>query len=135
VGYWRLLFVDGHRSHVALKFLKWAQQHKILVGVYSDHSIHRLQPLDIGCSAPPAIYYSHLLEQQSRLPEGQTKMTKQNFFKCFYPTWHKAFTDKNVTSSWSKTGLFHFNPALVLLNKLEPRNQREPTPRGPSRGA
>ena len=61
-------------------------------------------------------------------------MTKQDFFKCFYPTWHKAFTDKNVTSSCSKTGLFPFNPAVVL-NKLKPRNQREPTPRGPSRGA
>ena len=60
-------------------------------------------------------------------------MTKRDFFKCFYPAWQKAFTDKNVASSWCKTGLFPFNPALVL-GKLRPRNQREPTPRASSRG-
>lgn len=131
---WRLLFVDGHGSHVTLKFLEWAQQHKILVAVYPPHSTHRLQPLDVGCFAPLATYYSQLLEQQTRLSEGQTRMTKRDFFKCFYPAWHQAFTVKNIASSWSKTGLFPFNPALVL-DKLRPRSQREPTPRGPSRGA
>jgi len=60
---WRLLFVDGHRSHVTLKFLEWAQQHKILVAVYPPHSTHRLQPLDVGSFAPLAIFYSQLLEQ------------------------------------------------------------------------
>jgi len=93
-----------------------------------------LQPLDIGCFAPLAIYYSQLLEQQSRLSEGQTRMTKRDFFKCFFPAWQKAFTDKNIASSWCKTGLFPFNPALVL-DKLKPRQQRASTPGGPSRGS
>lgn len=53
---WRLLFVDGHSSHVTLKFLEWAQAHKILVAVYSPHSTHVLQPLDVGCFAPLATY-------------------------------------------------------------------------------
>jgi hypothetical protein len=130
---WRLLFVDGHGSHVALKFLEWARLHKILVAVYPPHSTHRLQPLDVGCFAPLATYYSQLLEQQTRLSEGHTRMTKRDFFRCFYPAWHKAFTDKNVASSWSKTGLFPFDPTLVL-DKLRPRNQTEPIPRGLSRG-
>ncbi|PNS20972.1 Cell wall biosynthesis/cell cycle regulator smi1 [Sphaceloma murrayae] len=67
---WRLLFVDGHGSHVTLKFLEWAQQHKLLVAVYPPHSTHTLQPLDVGCLAPLATYYSQLLEQQTRLSEG-----------------------------------------------------------------
>ena len=41
-------------------------------------------------------------------------MTKRDFFKCFYPAWQKAFTDKNIASSWCKTGLFPFDPGLVL---------------------
>jgi len=130
---WRLLFVDGHGSHVTLKFLEWAQQHRILVAVYPPHFTHRLQPLDVGCFAPLATYYSQLLEEHTRLSEGQTRMTKRDFFKCFYPAWHKAFTEKNVASSWSKTGLIPFHPALVL-EKLRPRNQRGPTPRGSDRG-
>ena len=72
--------MDGHGSHVTLKFLEWAQQHKILVPMYPPHSTHRLQPLDVGCFAPLATYYSQLLEQQTRLSEGQTRMTKRDFF-------------------------------------------------------
>ena len=128
---WRLLFVDGHGSHVTLKFLEWAQAHKILVAVYPPHSTHRLQPLDVGCFAPLATYYSQFLEQQTRLSEGQTRMTKRDFFRCFYPAWQGAFTAKNVSSSWCKTGIFPFNPDSVL-NKLRPRRQKEATPRGSS---
>lgn len=128
---WRLLFVDGHGSHVTLKFLEWAQAHKILVAVYPPHSTHRLQPLDVGCFAPLATYYSQFLEQQTRLSKGQTRMTKRDFFRCFYPAWQGAFTAKNVSSSWCKTGIFPFNPDLVL-NKLRPRRQKEATPRGSS---
>jgi len=103
----------------------------ILVAVYPPHSTHRLQPLDVGCFASLAIYYSQLLEQQSRLLEGQTRMTKRDFFKCCYPAWQKAFTDKNIASSWSKTGLFPFDPTLVF-DKLKLRQQRASTPRDPA---
>jgi hypothetical protein len=56
-------------------------------------------------------------------------MTKRDFFRCFYPAWQRVLTAKTVNSSWCKTGLFPFNPGLVL-NKLQPRSQKEPTPRG-----
>jgi hypothetical protein len=133
-GQWRLLFIDGHGSHVTLKFLEWAQAHKILIAVYLPHSIHRLQPLDVGCFAPLATYYSQLLEEQTRLSEGQTRMSKRDFFRCFYPAWQKAVTEQNVRSSWRKAGLSPFDPALVL-DKLQPREQRQPAPGGRWRGS
>lgn len=55
---WRMLFLDGHGSHLNLTFLEWCLQHKILVACYPPHSTHRLQPLDVGCFAPLASYYS-----------------------------------------------------------------------------
>jgi hypothetical protein len=94
---WRLLFVDGHGSHVTLELLECGQAHKILVAVYPTHSTHRLQPLDVGCFAPLATYYSQLLEQQTRLSEAQTRMPKGDFFRCFYPAWQEAFTAKMLT--------------------------------------
>jgi hypothetical protein len=39
---WRLLFVDGHGSHVTLKFFEGAPAHKLLVAVYPPHSTHML---------------------------------------------------------------------------------------------
>ena len=128
---WRLLFVDGHGSYVTLKFLEWAQQHKILIAVYPPHSTHRLQPLDVGCFSPLTTFYSQELDQHTRLSEGQIRMTKRDFFKCFNPAWQKAFTNKNVASSWSKAGLFPFDPSVVL-NQIKVRNQREQASRSHS---
>jgi hypothetical protein len=87
----------------------------------------------VDCFAPLATYYSQLLEQQTRLSEGQTKMTKRILFKCYYPAWHQAFTDENAASSLRKAGLFPFNPASVL-KKLRSRIQRDLTTKRSSRG-
>jgi hypothetical protein len=96
---WRMLFVDSHGSHVTTSFLKAAIDLKILVVIYPPHSTHRLQPLDVGCFAPLATYYSQNLEAFTSSSEGLTKMSKQQFFKVFWPAWQKAFTEKNVASS------------------------------------
>jgi transposase-like protein len=111
---WRLLFVDGHGSHVTLPFLEQAYKHRILVAVYPPHATHRLQPLDVGCFAPLATYYSQNLEQFTIDSEGLTRLQKRDLFRLFFPAWHEAFTEKNVVSSWRKAGLFPFNPNLVL---------------------
>jgi len=111
---WRLLFVDGHGSHVTLPFLEHAHKHRILVAVYPPHATHRLQPLDVGCFAPLATYYSQNLEGFTVNSEGFTKLQKRDFFHLFFPAWQKAFTEKNVASSWRGVGLFPFDPDVVL---------------------
>ena len=44
----QLLIVDSHSSHVNIKFLKVAYSLRILVYIMLLHSMHRLQPLDVG---------------------------------------------------------------------------------------
>ncbi len=58
---YRLLFVDGHGSHINMKFLDWCEQNKVLVALYPPHSTHRLQPLDVSLFNPLANYYSQNL--------------------------------------------------------------------------
>jgi hypothetical protein len=111
---WRLLFVDGHGSHVTLPFLEHAHKHRILVAVYPPHATHRLQPLDVGCFAPLATYYSQNLERFTVNSEGFTRLQKRDFFHLFFPAWQKAFTEKNVASSWRGVGLFPLDPDVVL---------------------
>ena len=130
---WRLLILDGHGSHLTLKFLDWCDSHRILVAVYPPHSTHRLQPLDVSLFSPLATYYSQGLDALTRLSEGQSSVTKRDFFKIFYPAFDRAFTVKNVNSGWSKTGLVPFNPDCVLsiFKKEEPEDlepSRSPTP-------
>ena len=49
---YRLLFVDGHSSHINMRFLNWCEKNKVLVAVYPPHSTHRLQPLDLALFSP-----------------------------------------------------------------------------------
>ena len=114
---WRLLFVDGHGSHVTTEFLQKALEKKILIAIYPPHTTHRLQPLDVGCFSPLATYYGQFLEAFTNDSEGLTRMSKKDFFKLFWLAWQKAFTEANIKSSWKKTGLVPWCPSVVL-NKL-----------------
>jgi hypothetical protein len=111
---WRLLFVDGHGSHVNMKFLNRCERHRILVAIYLPHSTHRLQPLDVSVSAPLAHHCSQGLDNLIRQSEGRTTMSKRGFFAIFWPAFEKAFTEKNIASAWSRTGILPFNPQKVL---------------------
>lgn len=111
---WRLLILDGHGSHVNLKFLDWCQNNRILVDVFPPHATHRLQPLDVSLFAPLSIYYSQQLDQHMRKNEGFTAVTKRDFFELFWPAYQKAFSDHNVASGWKQTGLVPFDPQQVL---------------------
>jgi hypothetical protein len=53
-----MLFVDSYSSYVTTSFLKAAIDLKILVVIYLPYLTHRLQPLDVGCFALLATYYS-----------------------------------------------------------------------------
>ena len=50
----RLLIVDGHNSHVNMRFINYCDQNRILLAILSPHSTHRLQSLDVGLFAPLA---------------------------------------------------------------------------------
>jgi hypothetical protein len=54
----RLLIVDGHNSHVNMRFINYCDQNHILLAILPPHSTHRLQPLDVGLFAPLAQYYT-----------------------------------------------------------------------------
>ncbi|KAI1006687.1 hypothetical protein K3495_g1545 [Podosphaera aphanis] len=110
---WRLLFVDGHGSHINRKFLEWCQTHRILVACYPPHSTHRLQPLDVGLFAPLAAFYRQGLNHLIRLTEGFTAMSKRDFFSIFWEAFEKAFTEKKINSAWEKTGIWPFCPSMV----------------------
>jgi hypothetical protein len=44
---WRLLYVDGHGSHVTLRFLEYCAANRILVARFPPHATHTVQPLDV----------------------------------------------------------------------------------------
>ena len=80
---WRLLIIDGHGSHVNMRFLEWALQQRILVAVFPPHSTHRLQPLDVCLFSPLAVYYGQELNRYMYNCQGISTITKRDFFRLF----------------------------------------------------
>ena len=115
----RLLIIDGHSSHVNMAFITKAADYNILVVVFPPHSTHRLQPLDVSVFSPLAQAYSQGLDEFIASSRGFSRMTKRLFWSIFWPAWQKAVKYETITSGFTKTGIYPFNPAIVL-DQLKP---------------
>jgi hypothetical protein len=51
-GRWRLLYLDGHNSHITLEVIEYTRQNKIVAICLPPHTTHALQPLDVGVFGP-----------------------------------------------------------------------------------
>ena len=56
-------------------------------------------------------------------------MTKRVFWSIFWPAWKQTFTLKNIESEFKKTGIFPYNPSLIL-DKItkKPKTETSTTP-------
>ena len=64
---WRLLFLDGHGSHLTLRFIDCYDKNRILLAFYPPHSTHTLQPLDVALFRPLSQAYSNKLSSLVQL--------------------------------------------------------------------
>lgn len=74
-GIYRLLILDGHKSHVSIQFVKYCEAHKIIPLCLPPHSTHMLQPLDIGVFGPLANAYKKRIYDYSLY--GAVNITKR----------------------------------------------------------
>jgi DDE superfamily endonuclease len=118
-----------------MSFINWCDQHKILVALYPPHSTHRLQPLDVGLFRPLANFYSQELNNWIHKTQGLCRISKREFFSIFWPAFQRAFTLKNINSSWEKTGLHPFNPKKVLDQITTSRSDIRPPSSSHSTGS
>ena len=116
----RLLLVDGHSSHVNMKFINKCDELRILLMILPPHSTHRLQPLDVSLFAPLARYYTNQLNNNLLNSLGTTTMSKRAFWSAFWPAWQQAFTEKNIRSGFKRTGIFPYDPDTILAQITKP---------------
>jgi hypothetical protein len=123
----RLLIVDGHSSHVNIKFLDTADRLRIIVHIMPPHSTHRLQPLDVGLFGPLSTAYNNALNNLMHRSLGMVYMSKRLFWPMFKEAWEIAFTSKNILHSFEKTGIFPYNPSKIL-HILQKENEEQVAP-------
>ena len=106
---WRLFILNGHNSHLNIKFLDWCTKYRILVYIYLLHLTHQLQPLNISLFRSLTQYYLLKLNNYIHKSFGRRGMSKKKFFKLIWPAFKHAFTEKNIKSRWAKTGIQLYN--------------------------
>jgi hypothetical protein len=121
----RLLIVDGHGSHLNMRFLDWCNNHSIIVACYPPHTTHRLQPLDVSLFAPLAVRYSQQLERYNQQSLGISRVSKRDFFRLFEPAFEQAFTADNIHSAFAKTGI-HPLDSLAVLSDIRSAGSSRP---------
>ena len=109
-----LLFVDEHDSHINMKFLDWCEQNKILVTLYSSHSTHRLQSLNVSLFNSLTNYYSQNLNDWIFKIQELSRISKRDFFDLFWSAYQAAFTSVNIKSEWKKTELLPFDLSQII---------------------
>jgi hypothetical protein len=119
---WRLLYVDGHASHVTLEFLKYCAEQKILLAQFPAHATHELQPLDVVVFKSLSSAYNRELEQFRDDSHGRLPLAKRDFFTLFWRAWSSTIQPPLVLNAFRATGLHPFNPE-VILQKFAPEVQ------------
>lgn len=77
------------------------------------HSLHLLQPLDIGCFAVLKRTYSRLVENQ--VCTGYNHIDKLDFLAAYPEARSEAFKPENIQNSFAAAGLSPIDAECVLL--------------------
>lgn len=109
----RLLIIDCHSSHLSFEFIEFCLTCNIHLLCLPSHSTHLLQPLDVGLFSPLKQYYSNLLDQWTRTHPYKA-FNKGDFFPLLMQARRQAFTEKNIKSTYTATGIYPFRRQQVL---------------------
>lgn len=123
---WRLIIFNGFGSHIDFTILDYCLDHKILPFCLPAHTSHILQPLDVAVFSPISRYYS---QEVNKL---KVPVDKDQFPNLLARAHRKAFTKENIQAGFRATGIYPYNPRVILDTlslpepKLPPQNPLPP---------
>ena len=125
-GKYRLLILDGHASHITSDVIEFCRNQNIVLACLPSHTTHILQPLDVSFFFPLANSYRRKLSQKFRLIKA-VAVGKRDFITLYQEVRGQITKESTIRHAWEKTGLFSFNPELILdkIRKKDMRKTRE----------
>lgn len=106
VGAWRLLILDGHRSHATPAFDQFCTDNKIITLCMPAHTSHLLQPLDVGCFSPFKTLYGRAVAELAR--QSIYHVDKLDFLSIYKTIRGQALSGHNVQAGFQATGVIPF---------------------------
>ena len=116
-GGYRLLILDGHNSHCTYRFSKFAKEHNIIIICLPSHTMHVLQPCDIGVFGPLVSSWKAQVNQAAR---NYIPITKYNLLEHYSAAQEHAFKSKTIHSAFKKTGIWPMNHDALDPHVFDP---------------
>ena len=111
----KVLFVDGHNSHVSLELIDLAIENKVTILYLPPHSSAHFQPLDVTVYSEVKRNWRVILNNFYRTTKSES-ITKQSFPRLINELHKVAFKPHHATAGFFKTGLYPLDPNQVSLN-------------------
>ena len=74
--------------------------------MYPPYSTHSLQLLDVVLFRPLSKHYTKELTQHLQRTQGLLKITKQDFYRHFWPAWSSTMTHDLIVKSFQAVGVW-----------------------------
>ena len=108
-----VLFVDGHASHTSLmETSSLCEENQVVLYCLKAHSSHLILPLGQAFFGAIKSAWTNALRQF--VAKNGEAVGLDTFGQVFRPVWRAAITAENAMSSFSASGIFPFNPNIVL---------------------
>ncbi len=120
-----MLLLDNHGSHLTYEFIKFADEHGIVLFTLPPHTTHFLQPLDGLPFQVYKHYHGQAVTEAAR--NGYDTFERREFLEKLPSIRQKTFTGKTIQSSFKSCGLYPFNPSSII-DLLKKKMIKEDTP-------
>ena len=117
--------MGGHGSHVTANVAAFCMQHAIDLLILPPHTLHVLQPPDVGVFAALKRAPASETVAVARLDYGRIQRVEST--EMYIRAREKAPSSTNITSGWRATGLEPLS-SIHVLEKLKPRLPSQPLP-------
>ena len=112
-GEYRLLILDGHRSHCTTEFMWECHQNQIIPYYLIAHASHILQPLDLCVFSSLKRSYRAAVNYHSQL-DDTAPVKKQRFLEYYQSAREDAMVVRNIRSGFRTAGIVPYNPNKIL---------------------
>jgi hypothetical protein len=112
-GEYCILLFDGHRSHLIYQVVAFCKENNIILLCLPSHSMYLFQPCDIGAFLLLADTYRKILNNKTRWGASYS-IDKLMFLEILRKARIVSLNEYNIKRSWEKTGLFPFDPEVVI---------------------
>jgi hypothetical protein len=108
----KILFLDGHVSHVSLKLIDLAASNDVILYRLPSHTTHFLQPLDVSVFKQLKNVWRNELKAHLR-SNAFRSLTNKEFPRILKTVLEKACKREMVITGFASTGIFPLNSNVI----------------------